>query len=340
MKKITSIGEILFDVYGNQKKLGGAPFNFIYHIIKLTGQGNFVSRIGNDESGEKIRRILNEKKISDQFLQTDQTHKTGVAKTNLNNNKVPDFVIKENCAYDFINQTDDLLKVVNDQTDCLYFGTLAQRNETSRKTIQSLFDKRIKYFCDLNIRQKFYSKEIIEKSLYAADVLKLNEDELKLVNKGETLIQKDKVKVTLSGLNPTDFGKTENDFILISNPAGSGKINRTYNYLLSIGLAGGAQSLKSTFRFYAAPTITANGTPVTVTKIKSDGAFSSVMNVYSSPTISARGTLLNTLPFTQGVFIHNLELSRYILEGSNLLITAHPATTNTEHAVSSNWGEV
>jgi|SRR3972149_6085450 len=182
MKKITSIGEILFDVYGNQKKLGGAPFNFIYHIIKLTGQGNFVSRIGNDESGEKIRRILNEKKISDQFLQTDQTHKTGVAKTNLNNNKVPDFVIKENCAYDFINQTDDLLKVVNDQTDCLYFGTLAQRNETSRKTIQSLFDKRIKYFCDLNIRQKFYSKEIIEKSLYAADVLKLNEDELKLVN--------------------------------------------------------------------------------------------------------------------------------------------------------------
>ena len=57
MPLITSIGEILFDLYENDKKLGGAPFNFIYHIIKLTGKGNFISRIGNDDDGNEIRRV-------------------------------------------------------------------------------------------------------------------------------------------------------------------------------------------------------------------------------------------------------------------------------------------
>ena len=182
MKKITSIGEILFDLYGSREKPGGAPFNFIYHIIKLTGQGTFVSRVGADERGERMRNILKEKNISDRFLQIDKTHKTGIARTNLSDDKVPDFVIEENCAYDFINKTDDLSKLIQQETDCLYFGTLAQRSEVSRNTLQSLFNKTTKYFCDLNIRQKFYSKDIIEKSINVANVLKLNEDELKLVN--------------------------------------------------------------------------------------------------------------------------------------------------------------
>ncbi|RPI68494.1 MAG: hypothetical protein EHM47_14450 [Ignavibacteriales bacterium] len=67
-------------------------------------------------------------------------------------------------------------------TDCLYFGTLAQRNPVSRKAIQSLFNHQIKYFCDLNIRQDFFTKEIIELSLKTSDVLKINEDELILLN--------------------------------------------------------------------------------------------------------------------------------------------------------------
>jgi len=72
--------------------------------------------------------------------------------------------------------------MIEEKTDCLYFGTLAQRNETSRKTIRSLFGKKIKYFCDLNIRQDFYSKEIIESSLIASNAVKLNIEELDLVN--------------------------------------------------------------------------------------------------------------------------------------------------------------
>ncbi len=184
MKKITSIGEILFDIYPGGRKLGGAPFNFIYHIIKLTGKGNFVSRVGNDDSGIEMLNYLTGKNIPTAYIQTDEQHKTGTAKTNLNKDKIPDFVIEKNSAYDFIEKTSELDDLFENKTDCLYFGTLAQRNEKSRSTIQSLFNKSgKKYFCDLNIRQDFYSKDLIEKSLAAADVLKLNEEELKLINK-------------------------------------------------------------------------------------------------------------------------------------------------------------
>ena len=194
MKKITSFGEILFDVYPEGKKIGGAPFNFIYHIIKLTGKSNFVSRVGNDQNGDEILQILKDREISSEFIQIDQNHKTGVAKTTLNEKKIPDFIIEENVAYDFIELTDPLKKLISQNTDCFYFGTLAQRSEQSRNTVQKLAaDPNIKCICDLNIRQNYYTPETIEQSLSAADVLKLNEQELELVNK---LIIKSEVNKT------------------------------------------------------------------------------------------------------------------------------------------------
>jgi fructokinase len=181
MPLITSIGEILFDIYNDYKKLGGAPFNFIYHIIKLTGKGNFISRIGDDDNGEEISSFFRKNNISSVYLQTDNQHPTGRAVANLDELKIPHWVIEKNCAYDFIEPSNDIEQIIR-KTDCLYFGTLAQRNSVSRKTIQSLFNRGIKYFCDLNIRQEFFTKEIIELSLKASDVLKLNEDELIIVN--------------------------------------------------------------------------------------------------------------------------------------------------------------
>jgi fructokinase len=184
MEKITSIGEILFDVYPDGKRLGGAPFNFIYHIIKLTGKANFVSRIGNDSYGDEILQLLLDRNISSEFIQIDQYHKTGIAKTSLNENRIPKFLIEENVAYDFIELTDPIEKLISQSTDCFYFGTLAQRSEKSRSTVQKLAaNPNIKCICDLNIRQNYYTPEIIKQSLSAADVLKLNEEELELVNK-------------------------------------------------------------------------------------------------------------------------------------------------------------
>ncbi len=181
MNSITSIGEILFDIVGEEEKLGGAPFNFIYHVINLTGKGNFISRVGNDRLGKVILSFLESKNISSDYIQVDEEHSTGEAKAEMDSDKIPIWTIKSNTAYDFIELNNGITELIDKNTDCIYFGTLAQRMEKSRSTIQSLFDKNLKYFCDLNIRQDFYSKEIIEVSLNAANVVKLNLDELKLV---------------------------------------------------------------------------------------------------------------------------------------------------------------
>ena len=183
MEKITAIGEILFDIYPETKNLGGAPLNFLYHVQKFTGEGNIISRVGNDVLGNKAIEFLKSSRISTSYIQIDHLHPTGVANVKLNKNKVPTFRIDENRAYDFIEITDKVNQLINKKTGCLYFGSLAQRNKVTKSTIQSLFGKKIKYFCDLNIRQKFYTKEIINKSLLNADALKINLDEIKLINK-------------------------------------------------------------------------------------------------------------------------------------------------------------
>lgn len=203
MNRVTAIGEILFDIYPTTKKLGGAPLNFLYHIFKLTGQGNIVSRIGKDILGSSIFEFLNNIKMPAEFIQVDHLHPTGVASVTLNEKSEPTFTIDEDRAYDFIEKTRSLEKLINEGTDCLYFGTLAQRSEVSRATIQSLFNKKIKYFCDLNIRQEFYSKEIIEASLKTANILKLSVGELKLLN--DIFIKVDFETEKISKLIITEF---------------------------------------------------------------------------------------------------------------------------------------
>ncbi len=183
MPAVTAIGEILFDVYPNSKALGGAPINFLYHVFKLTGQGTIVSRVGHDVLGENVRRFLTGNGIATNYIQDDHKHPTGITNVALNELKVPTFNIDTDRAYDYIEKTSELKTLVDNKTDCLYFGSLAQRSDVSRSTIQSLFGKNIKYFCDLNIRQKFYSEDIIIRSLNSADVLKVNVDELELLNK-------------------------------------------------------------------------------------------------------------------------------------------------------------
>ncbi len=182
MQAVTAIGEILFDVYPASKALGGAPLNFLFHIFKLTGQGTIVSRVGHDVLGEKVRSFLTKNGIQTNYIQDDHEHPTGITNVTLDEQKVPTFNIDTDRAYDFIENTDALQKLIKEKTDCLYFGSLAQRSDVSRSTIQSLLEKNIKYFCDLNIRQNFYSKEIVARSIKTADVLKVNIDELELLN--------------------------------------------------------------------------------------------------------------------------------------------------------------
>lgn len=179
---ITSIGEILFDIYPNHKRLGGAPLNFIYHVKKLTGNGNIISRVGKDVLGNKAINDLKHSGLSFDFIQHDNLHSTGMAIVHLDDSGNPNFKIDTDSAYDFIEMNDENEHLIFADTDCLYFGTLAQRSDLSRKTIQSFFNRGLKYFADLNLRQNFYDEEVLISSLKAADFIKVNYEEMHILN--------------------------------------------------------------------------------------------------------------------------------------------------------------
>jgi fructokinase len=179
---ITSIGEILFDIYLDHKKLGGAPLNFIYHIKKLTDTGNIISRVGKDVLGNKVINELKHSGLSFDFIQHDNLHSTGKANVTIDKNGEPSFKIDSESAYDFIELNEENENLINADTDCLYFGTLAQRSEITRETIQSFFNRGLKYFADINLRQNFYNEEILKSTLIAADLIKVNYDEMHILN--------------------------------------------------------------------------------------------------------------------------------------------------------------
>ena len=183
MNNIAAFGEILFDIYANSRSLGGAPLNFIYHINKLTGSGRIISRVGKDPLGREAIDFLNSEGILTESIQIDDELPTGTAVISLNEKGEPTFNIEQKRAYDFININEENRMRIAQITECLYFGSLAQRNEVSRKSLHSFFNKNIKYFFDINIRQNFYTKEILSRSLNTANVVKLNLDELKLLEK-------------------------------------------------------------------------------------------------------------------------------------------------------------
>ncbi len=181
MKKfrVTAIGEILYDVYPDKKRFGGAPFNFIYHIWKILGKANFVSSVGNDENGKEMLSFLNSIGFNTEHIYIDKKYPTGTVQVKLKENKIPQFTISPECSYDYFVLNNSTKQLIENQTDLLYFGTLSTRSETSRNTIQSLFGKtQLKYFCDLNLRHNFYTKELIEKTLLTCNILKVNTDEL------------------------------------------------------------------------------------------------------------------------------------------------------------------
>ncbi|MBN1300734.1 MAG: hypothetical protein JW995_05925 [Melioribacteraceae bacterium] len=181
-KSICAYGEILLDDYGEYSTIGGAPFNFIYHINKLYCEGHLITRVGNDEEGKGILKLLKRRSIPVELVQIDNIKPTGIVKVNLNNEKVPGFEILRDRAYDYIEYRKDADDFIENSTALLYYGTLSQRSEVSRNTLNFLRSKNVKCFYDVNLRQNFYTKEIIENSLAGADVVKMNIDELKLLN--------------------------------------------------------------------------------------------------------------------------------------------------------------
>ena len=182
---IVGMGEALWDVLPEGKKIGGAPANFAYHVSQFGFDSRVVSAVGNDELGDEIMEVFKEKQLKNQIERVD--YPTGTVQVTLDDEGVPCYEIKEGVAWDNIPFTDELKRLaLNTRAVC--FGSLAQRNEVSRATINRFLDTmpdidgQLKIF-DINLRQDFYTKEVLRESFKRCNILKINDEELVTISR-------------------------------------------------------------------------------------------------------------------------------------------------------------
>lgn len=184
-KYVVGIGEVLWDVLPDGKKIGGAPANFAYHVSQFGLNSRVVSAIGNDKLGTEIEQDFASKGL--QGIIEKVAYPTGTVQVVLDDNGIPNYSIKENVAWDNIPFTPALKKLAQ-HTCAVSYGSLAQRNIVSRETIHAFLNampnrEDVYKIFDINLRQGFYTKEIICESLERCNVLKINDEELVAVSR-------------------------------------------------------------------------------------------------------------------------------------------------------------
>jgi len=178
---ILVIGEILFDVFPNYRRLGGAPFNFAYHLKNFGFNVRFISRIGMDEPGREILYELELTRFNLDDIQIDEDHPTGSVSVQLDQSGAPQFDIIPDVAYDYIDFIPEYHSSLINTAQMVYFGTLVQRSKAGCDNLQAFISRNgpeTINFYDINLRPGCYSNVIIEKSLSKTDILKLNTEEL------------------------------------------------------------------------------------------------------------------------------------------------------------------
>ena len=182
---IVGMGEALWDILPSGKKIGGAPANFAYHVSQFGLNSCVVSAVGNDALGDEIVNNFTEKKLNLKIARVP--FKTGTVQVEMDDVGVPQYVINENVAWDNIPFTPELEELAKN-TKAVCFGSLAQRCPVSRNTIHRFLDAmpddddRLRVF-DINLRQGFYSEEIISDSISRCNILKINDEELVTVSR-------------------------------------------------------------------------------------------------------------------------------------------------------------
>lgn len=180
---VVGVGEVLWDLLASGPQLGGAPANFAYHAHALGANAHAIIRVGNDERGREILRRFRAMGLPTDTVQDDEQAPTGTATVALGGQGGPNFVIQENVAWDFLAAAPAAESAAS-AADAICFGTLAQRNPVSRAAIQRLLAaapaNALRVF-DINLRQHYYSRELVEASLRLSNTLKLNHGELQVL---------------------------------------------------------------------------------------------------------------------------------------------------------------
>ena len=191
---VVGLGELLWDLLPSGKQLGGAPANFAYITNLLGGTGIPASRIGDDSLGAEALQKLAQLGLSADFVQRDPAHATGTVKVEIDSAGQPRFEILQPVAWDFLEWTKPWAQLAG-EADSVCFGSLAQRSAQSRSTIRSFLHatrpEAVRVF-DVNLRQNFYSRDVLSEAIKLATIVKLNHDELpkimqlfELENRGE-----------------------------------------------------------------------------------------------------------------------------------------------------------
>ena len=182
---VVGMGEALWDVLPEGKKIGGAPANFAYHVSQFGLNSRVVSAVGNDKLGAEILENFKEKNLN--CIIETIPYPTGTVQVELDAEGVPCYEIKEGVAWDNIPYTVTLQELAC-HTRAICFGSLAQRSVVSRETINRFLDampeeENVLKIFDINLRQNFYTKDILCNSFQRCNVLKINDEELVTVSR-------------------------------------------------------------------------------------------------------------------------------------------------------------
>jgi fructokinase len=179
-KKVVGLGEVLWDILPERTCLGGAPANFAYITTLMGDQGIVASRVGEDARGVETLHRMEELGLDIRHVQTDHEHPTGVVNVKIDVQGFAQYDIVQPVAWDFLEWT-PAWQHLAENADAVCFGSLAQRSETAHSTIRhflaAMSQDAVKVF-DVNLRQSYYSAEIISESMSLADIVKVNDEEL------------------------------------------------------------------------------------------------------------------------------------------------------------------
>ncbi|MEM7396107.1 MAG: carbohydrate kinase, partial [Verrucomicrobiota bacterium] len=182
--QIVSLGEVLWDLFPDGARFGGAPANFACHAAALGGRVAMASAVGDDDRGREAIEILRAYGIDVEPVQRLPDARTGTVGVRLDAAGKPAFTIHEDAAWDRMGWTPELAERV-DRAGVVYFGTLGQRDARSRDTIQRALEaaavQGVLRLVDINLRAPFYAADLIRTSVEQADILKLSDDELPIV---------------------------------------------------------------------------------------------------------------------------------------------------------------
>lgn len=186
MNNILVFGEILYDIYDDVAVIGGAPFNYSVQLSRLISKNDnlkFITALGKDDFSKDAFKFIENENIDSSLIQVLNNYETGKATVFMNEDKIPDYIIHENVAWDNIEFNSDIEKALKEKYDLFYFNILSCRSEKSYNTLKNIFkniDSKYKV-CDVTFRKNYYTKEKIKEALEFINILKINDDELAII---------------------------------------------------------------------------------------------------------------------------------------------------------------